>query len=342
MNDVGMSASATSESIASLLQLSTNFIVSRGVQVAVELGIPDRMGDGETSLVDLAQGTSCDPATLARLLRMLAGWGIVTDTSSGYRLTALGQFLRSEVPGSLQSWFRLSFRSYTMFDGLLESVRTGKPAFEQVYGASYFDYFAANPAEGAVFDKAMEDFGRMASGAVIDAYDFTKSGRIVDVGGGTGHYLTQILSANPASRGILFDQPHVAAAAEASLKGGNFEDRIQVAGGDFFTSVPAGGDLYLLAWIIHDWDDEDAVRILRNCRTAMKPGNRLLIVESVVPEDAEPHLSKLMDLVMLVGLGGRERTRAQYSELLANAGFTLGQVIPTKSPQSLLEATLIR
>jgi hypothetical protein len=201
----------------------------------------------------------------------------------------------------------------------------------------FFDYLATHPLEGEIFNAAMSDFGRGVAAAVVQEYDFSGVDKAVDVGGGNGSLINAILQANPWMTGILFDQPHVVEGAHKSITDAGLAKRCEIVAGDFFRTVPAGGDAYLLRWIIHDWDNDRALTILRNCRAAMKETARLLLVETVIPPGDEAHPGKLVDFVMLTALGGQERTAEEYSQLLDEAGFRLNRILSTASPMSVLE-----
>jgi hypothetical protein len=227
---------------------------------------------------------------------------------------------------------------YRAWGDLLHSVRTGAPAFPRQFGTDYFAYLAAHPEADRVFNAAMTGWTTQLATAVVEAYDFAPFGTIVDVGGSYGTLLAAILSRSPQTRGILFDQPHVATAAAEHLAAAGIADRCTAVGGDFFVAVPEGGDAYILAQILHDWDDERSVAILRQCRRAMPDHGKLLVVELVLPEGEEPFLGKWLDLHMLVLLAARERTAAQYGALFEAAGFRLRRVVPTPSGPSVVEA----
>jgi len=224
-----------------------------------------------------------------------------------------------------------------MFAEAMHSVRTGEPSFKRSVGVGLFEYLAANPREGEIFNDAMTAFGQGVVAAVVQAYDFGSGHRLVDVGGGHGTLISAILGANPSLTGVLFDQPQVAEGARRVLATAGVADRCEIHSGDFFKSVPAGGDTYVLKWIIHDWDRDRAVAILRKCHGAMNQTGRILLIETVIPGPDEPHPGKIMDFVMLLGLGGQERTEEQYADLLQEAGFALSRVVPTASPMSIIE-----
>ncbi|MEP7223397.1 MAG: methyltransferase [Actinomycetota bacterium] len=226
------------------------------------------------------------------------------------------------------------------FEEPLASLRTGRPAFETVFGADFFGYAAANPAWGREFDTAMTEITGETARSVATAYRFDGVRRIVDVGGGRGILLATLLAEHPELRGVLVDLPHVVADARGALAEAGLKDRCDVVAGDFFDAVPDGGDAYVLSWIVHDWDDERAARILANCRRVMGDDGRLLLVEAVLPENGSSgyDFATSLDLVMLIALGGRERTATEYQRLLARAGLVLTKVVPTASPMSVIEA----
>jgi SAM-dependent methyltransferase len=228
---------------------------------------------------------------------------------------------------------------HTAWASLAHSVRTGESAFLKVYGMPHFKWLQANAEEGAIFNEAMTSLTGVAADAVTQAYDFSRVAKIVDVGGGYGLFLSKILRANPHTSGILFDLPHVAEGARRLLTAAGLNARCQVLCGDFFTSVPAGCDAYVLKHILHDWDDARCERILNHCRDAMAPGGRVLVVEMVVPPPGVPSFSRLIDLEMLaISTNGKERTEREFADLLAKSGLALARVVPTQSPYSVLEA----
>ena len=320
--------------------LSEGTVISTALSIAAELGVADLLADGPRNNDDLARSTGTHPRSLYRVLRLLASVGILNEPRPGdFALTEAGQLLRTGTPGSLRSWARmigLPFWS-KVYAQALHSVRTGEPVFHRVFRAELFEYLQMNPAEGEIFNAAMSDFSRQIAAAVVQAYDFAGVRRLVDVGGGHGALITTVLRAHPEMTGALCDLPHVAEGARTAIADAGLAQRCEIVGGDFFQSVPPGGDAYVLSWIIHDWDHARAVALLRNCRRALRDTGRLLLVESVVPPGDALHPSKLVDFVMLIGLGGQERTEEEYAALLVEAGFSLRRVIRTASPMSILE-----
>jgi O-methyltransferase domain/Dimerisation domain len=328
-----------------ILQLATAGWLSQAVSAAAALGIADELADGPRPLDHLAKAVEADPPALYRLLRVCAQAGLFAEFDGQvFALTETGSALRADGPGSMRHfamWTGLAAERHTWTE-LMRSVRTGAPAFAAVHGQEVFAYMGTHPEVLAVFDKAMTEASDQIIAPIVAAYDFSPFAAIVDVGGGHGALLAAVLAASPSARGVLFDQPGVvAAAATGPLAAAGVAGRAETAGGDFFASVPSGGDAYLLSNIIHDWDDEPAVRILGNCREAMADGGRVLLVEALLPErpgrasgyaaggsGAPPLMVSLMDLDMLVLNGGRQRTAGEFGVLLGRAGLRLSRVVP--------------
>jgi hypothetical protein len=227
---------------------------------------------------------------------------------------------------------------YRAWGDLLYSVRTGEPAFEHQFGMGVFEYFSKNPEASTVFNEAMTGWTRQVADAVVGSYDFSPFATVIDVGGNQGTLLAAILRSHSASRGILFDLPHVVASAESVLANAGVGNRCACIGGDFFEAVPTGGDVYVLAQILHDWDDGRCVAILTQCRHVMPVHGKLLIVELVLPPGDQPSFGKWLDLHMLVMATGRERTTEEYRQLLRAGGFELSRVLPTPAGASVVEA----
>lgn len=323
-----------------LLAMASGAWVTQMIQVAAELGLADALAAGERDCDELASSCDADPDALFRLLRGLASLGIFQETAPRrFALTPLAELLGSDHPQSLRQFARmLGEEHYLSWADLLHSVRTGQNAFRHRYDCSVFEWYARNPERAAIFDGAMGDFSRPETEAVLAAFDFSAIGQLVDVGGGRGELLMTVLRANPGLRGVVFDQPHV---LEPVTVPADLEDRLELVGGDFFASAPAGADAYLLKHILHDWHDDACRTILRHIRTAMAPGGRVLILEQVIPPGNEPFPGKLLDLNMLVMTeGGRERTPGEYALLLESAGLTLRRIHPTASAMSVVEAMM--
>jgi SAM-dependent methyltransferase len=312
--------------------------VTQAIYVASEIGIADLLASGPRSAVELARETGAHGASLYRLLRALASVDLFREDEKGrFSLTPLGTLLASDAPGSKRSLARMAGAEfYRSWDGLLSSVKTGAAAFDQVFGDSFIQYMRANPDRWRIYDDAMTGIHDAETIPVLDAYDFGSFRTIVDVGGGNGMAIAAALRRHPGARGVLFDLPDVVERARQVVADRGVSNRLRFVGGDFFQSVPPSGDAYLLRHVIHDWEDGDAVAILRNCREAMQSGGRVLVVETVIPSGNGPCFGKWLDLMMLV-VGGRERIREQYDSLFSAAGLRLARVVPTAHEVSILE-----
>lgn len=331
-----------------LLEMLDGYRVVQALYVAAELGIPDLLKDGPKHSDDLARATATHPRSLRRLLRALASLDVLEEIDGGrFTLTPIGDQLRADVPDSLRAAvvFYGGRRHWTAWAGLLESVKSGATTFGARSPTAFFEMAARDPAGATIFNEAMAALTGPVNVAVIAAYDFSGIGTLVDVGGGYGALLTGILAANPELRGILFDIPPVADSARSRIEAAGLAHRCEVVGGDAFAAVPTGGDAYILKWVIHDWNDELSGTILTNCRKAMRDGGKLLLVERVVSQRAEPSAGAatkfLADLNMLLLTGGCERTEDEYRALLAAAGFQLTRIVPTSTPNSVIEAVAV-
>jgi O-methyltransferase domain len=327
-----------------LTQLIFGKWVSMAVAVAAKLRLADKLIAGPKSVADLATETNTHTESLYRLMRALASVGVFTSDDAGkFALTPVGELLRSGVKGSMRGVadYCGSVWSWRAWEAAETSVRTGRTAFNEVFGEGCFDYLAKHPTEQAVFDEGMTGFSAAEADAVVAAYDFGGFGTLIDVGGGHGHLLGTILKKTPKLRGVVFDAQHVVAGAPARLAEMGVADRCQAEGGDFFKAIPAGGDAYILKHIIHDWNDADSGTILRNIRKVAKLGTKLLLVELVIPPGDVPHPGKLLDLEMLIVASGKERTEAEYAKLVADAGFRLTRIVPTQGPASVVEAEAV-
>jgi len=323
------------------MQLSTGYIASTCVYLAVKLRIPDRLAEAPRSCADLARELNVNEDALYRVLRTLASLGLFEEKGSrtfGNNLAT--SILRAQTPGSMYDmalWMTDPFH-FQVYVNALHSVQTGKPVVEKTFGVPVFEYFQKNREESEVFNNAMTMFSGMVIPAVLDVYDFSGIGTIVDIAGGHGRVLTAILQKYPSMRGVLFDLEHVLAGARPAIESLGLSDRCRTVSGDFFKKVPDGGDAYIMKHIIHDWDDDRATAILKNIRSAMNRGGRVILIESVVTPGSQPDFAKIIDLEMLLMPGGRERTEQEFRDLFAGAGFELTRVIPTKSPLSVIEA----
>lgn len=325
---------------AVLRQVMTSYIVPQTLFVAAKLGLADQLAGGAKGGDDLAREIGADPGALRRLLRALAAIGVLVQDGERYGLTATGECLRRGVPGSLHSFVLIAGgEQYRAWGDLLHSLQTGRAAFDHAFGVGYYDYLAAHPEEAALFDESMRETGQESFQPVCDAYDFSGVTTVVDVGGGNGSLIAAVLQANPELRGILFDLPHVVRDAAPALAAAGIADRCEVVGGDFFAAVPAGGECYMLARTLMNWDEGRVLTVLRNCRRVMPPAGRLLVVEPVLPAGSVSAADAFNDLHLLVMGGGRMCTEAEFRLLLAEAGFSLTRVLPTAARMSLIEAS---
>ena len=323
-----------------MMQLITGYWMSQAVGVAAHLGIADAVASGSRTSNELGKAVGADPSSVYRLMRLLASIGVFEQQSDDcFALNPLGETLLSAGPGSVRN-FAITETApghWLPWGRLVDSVRTGQPMARETLGMELFDWYAQNPDEAAFFTAAMGNLSALTAGELVRVYDFSNAQKVIDVGGAHGILLEAVLLANPAAQGILYELPHVIATAGENLDP-RVKARCELISGDFFKSVPEGGDVHLLKQIIHDWDEERAARVLTNCRDALVPGGKLLLVEMVVPADNRPDFAQAMDLNMLAILGGRERTEAEYRALLEASGFKLERVIATHSPFSVIEA----
>jgi hypothetical protein len=341
-----MSASAqmmdvNKEAAMKMIGIISGFWVSRVVYIAAKLGLADQLKDTAKTASEVAEATDTHAPSLYRVMRALAGAGIlVEDEEKRFSLTPLGATLRSDVPFSLRALAtsELGEVHYPSWGALLHTVKTGERAFDQVFGTDCWDYFAKHPEYAQIFNQSMTEVTRVVEPAVTLAYDFSSFAKIVDVGGGHGTLLTSILKKNPASKGVILDAPQVVAGAKERIETEGLAERCEAVGGNFFEAVPEGGDAYIMKHIIHDWDDKEAIAILKNCRGAIKEGGKVILIESVIPKGNEPSLAKFGDLVMMLIPGGRERTADEFAALFEAAGFRLERIIPTESPMCVIEA----
>ena len=326
-----------------MIQMGTAYWLSSLVHAAAKIGLADHLADGQRSAADLAGVTRTNPRALHRFMRTLASFGVLKQNDDDtFGLTELGATLRQNAPGAARSTVLTMAGSWAWrsFGDLEYSLATGKPAMDKVCGMGIFDYLAQHPDEASLFSESMVGIHGGEPPAVAAAYDFSTIGTIVDVGGATGNMLGHILARHPQPKGVLFDRPHVVSEAPALLRAHGVADRVTIKEGNFFESVPGGGDAYILSHIIHDWTEAQCHTILGNCRKAMTTGAKLLIVEFVLPEGDTPHFGKIVDMVMLTIPGGEERTAAEYRTLLAAAGLKMTRVFPTASDVSIVEAEL--
>jgi hypothetical protein len=328
-------------STRTLLSLLSSTWVAQAIFIAAKLGIADMLYPGAASCTELAAATKVHAPSLHRVLRALASIGLFAGDAQGrFALTPLAELLRSDALGSLRAYaIMVGERWVWQSWGDIEySVRTGQPAFEHVFGALLFDYYTPHPEAGRVSADALNSLSAADNAAIVAACGFPESGTVIDVGGGQGTLLAAIMAANPGLQGVLFERPAVLEMARLRLAAAGVGTRCELVGGDFFAGVPGGGDFYLMKKVIHDWSDEAARSILACCRAAMPAAARLLLAEQVMPEDNQPSAAKWLDLLMLVYAGGRERTEAEYRNLLAAVGFAINRILPTVASIRVIEA----
>jgi ubiquinone/menaquinone biosynthesis C-methylase UbiE len=328
-----------------LARLMDGYLTTQLLYVAAKLGVADVLGENPQTAASIASTVGAEPNALYRVLRGLAAEGVLDELEDGrFGLTALGSALRIDAQGALRGAIIARGDIYFLAAAdLLDAVREGEVAFERAYGSNLFEYLSEYPELGTVFQQSMSDRSRQEAVDVVASYDFDRFRRLVDVGGGTGILLEAILSKTPHLRGVLLDRPAVIEQAKTRLEATGLAERCEFVAQDFFVSVTPG-DALLLSRVIHDWSDEDALRILTNCHRALEDGGTLLLVEAVLPKRARDVPAAIrMDLNMLMLLHGRERTAAEFELLLTEAGFQLSRIVPTNSPVglSIIEATKI-
>lgn len=326
---------------AAMLEMIVAGWTSQAVTVAAQLGVADALADGPLPIDDLAARVDANPDALRRLMRALISRGIFRRRRDGrYELNALAHTLRSDAPVSMDPAARFygSQEQRERWTLLVDSIRTGDGVVAELRGKESFDYFDENPELAELFNQTMTSVSKLTDATVVAGYDFSVYPTIVDVGGGHGPLLAAVLATAPGSRGILYDLPSVVADAPGVLRAQGVADRIQIIEGSFFDRVPSGGDAYILKNIVHDWPDEKAVQILRNVRAAVGSRAYVLLIEFVIPEHDRDFPGKWVDLEMLLNLGARERTAADYRKLLGEAGFRMTRVTQTASPLSVVEA----
>jgi hypothetical protein len=334
-NDTGAPPSAT------ILDLVTGVWAAQAAATAARLGVPDQLASGPKTADELAPLVDAHPGALYRLLRALASTGVLATAPGGrFALTPVGECLRSEVPGSMRAFLvaETAPGHWLPWGRLEESVRSGSPATQAALGTSIWEYYESHREEALDFSAAMAGITAMGIQAVLAAYSFAGAERIVDVGGAHGSVLAAVLKAVPGARGVLFDLPHVVAAAGPALEAAGVAGRVERVGGSFFENVPEGGDVYIMKHILHDWNDEECVRLLRGVAGRMAPNGRVVAIEMPIVDGGPPSPAPLLDVNMLVMLTGKERTPDEYAALFAASGLKLTSVTPTASPFAVLEA----
>lgn len=325
----------------SLRERIMGFRTAQMIHVAAKLGLADQLAERPRTPEELAHLVGADAQALQRLLRALASLGIFAEDAAGaYNLTAQAALLRSDAPGSLRNIALLYGEEWMWqtYGALMHSVRTGQPAFLRVHGQTLYGYLQEHPRAAAQFNAAMSGLSGQEIAAILAAYDFAGVDTVVDIGGGQGALVAGLLRAHPHLNGTVFDLPSVVAGAAQLFHEAGVADRARSHAGDFFDDVPRGGDLYLMKSVLHNWDDEDALRILGTCRAAMGAAARLLVIERVIAPGNQPSEAKLFDINMMTVAGGRERSADEYRALLAKAGLVLRRVIATAAPLSIIEA----
>ncbi len=322
-----------------LSQMIFGFVTSKAIHVAAKLNLADLIAShGAMNCSELADKTGADATSIHRLLRALASNDIFIEDEQGkFSLTPLADCLREDSANSAKA-MALSAGSvfYKAYNEFLYSVQTGERGFERAYGMGPFEYLSSHPEEGKIFDQMMTDFHGGETQPMIENYDFSVFKTVVDVGGGNGEVISAVLNNNRNVNGILFDLPEVINRSQGMIAGSGLGNRCIAKGGNFFEAVPSNGDAYILRHIIHDWNDTDAITILKNCKKAMNPGGKVLIVEAVIPKGNDPHPFKWLDLTMLM-IGGKERTKEQFEHLFSQAGLHLKRIIPITPAISIVE-----
>ena len=325
-----------------ITQMIFGFVPAKAIHIAANLNLADLIAtEGPMTASQLAQKTGSHEESLYRVLRALCSNGIFEENAQGkIALTPMAECLQEDHPESMKAMAisagGLFYKSYTE---LPYSVQTGKAGFEKALGMGPFDYLTKNPEEGKTFDRAMTNFHGGETQPMIDHYNFSTFDTVVDIGGGNGDVLSSVLTQNPGIKGVLFDMPAVVERAKANIANNGLTARCQLHGGNFFESVPSG-DAYILRHIIHDWNDQDATAILNNCRKAMNPGAKVLVVEAVIPKGNEPHPFKWLDITMLM-IGGKERTSDQFEQVFSKAGLRITRIIPITPAISIVEGVVI-
>ncbi len=328
-----------------LLQLSTGFVFTAVLYPIAKLKIADLLADGPKPVTEHAQKTGSNADALYRVLRFLASAGVFAEAKGRvFAQTPMSEFLRADAPASLRDMviFLGNGFHFKVWSEMSYSIATGKPAVERVFGKPAFEAILDDPESAYEFNMAMTCFSRQIAPALLEAYDFSGIGTLMDVAGGHGAILCEVLSRYPRMKGILFDMPNVIQEANCHICDLKMDHRCQTVAGNFFETIPAGADAYYMQHIIHDWADEPALKILGNCRRALtgRKDGRIIVVDAVIPETSEPHPAKWLDLEMLMMPGGRERNESEWRELMRKAGFEITRIVPMKAAESVIEARI--
>jgi hypothetical protein len=311
--------------------------ISKPIYAAAELGIADLLSEGPKSIYELATESQTHAPSLYRMMRALASVGIFSETEpKHFKLTPMAELLKSGAMRSTALMFNAEWSDEAWLY-FLNSIKTGGTAFEKAHGMPVFEWLEENPGAAQVFNEANALKAASSHREIVDVYDFSGFSKITDIGGGLGSLMAEILVANHSIEGVVADIPSVIEEARKYIRARALENRCQAVECDMFKQIPQGSDAYLLSHILHDWPDEECLEILKNCHQAMKTGEKLLIIEIVIPPGNQPSIGKLLDLEMMVTTGGRERTEEEYRTLLASTGFELSQIIPTNASVSMVE-----
>jgi hypothetical protein len=329
---------------AILMQMLFGTLMQQSIRAAAKLGIADLLVGQSQTAAELADKTKSHYPSLYRVLRVLASVGIFAENSAGrFELTPMANLLRNDAPNSMRDFAIMQGEEWNLRGAaeLMHTIKTGATAQSKAHGMELFEFLSQHPQDEVLFNRAMTSYSLAAIPAIVEAYDFSGFHRIIDIAGGHGILLSGILKANLHGQGVLFDLPSVIAGASELLEKEGVGNRVESIAGDFFHSVPPGGDAYILKNIIHDWNDEQSISILKNIQSVMNATSKVLLIELIIPEGNEPSLSKLVDLQMLVTTGGKERTEDEFRRILEASGLRLTKIYPTKSPLSLIEAERI-
>ena len=325
---------------ARLMQFILGKWISKPIYVVAQLGIADLLTNGPESIETLAEKSETHAPTLYRVMRALAGAGIFTEVGNRcFELTPMAECLRAGVMRSIALMFHADWHDKA-WDHLLYGVKTGKTPFDQAHGKPVFEWFQDHPEAARIYNEANALKAMNSHRKIVDAYDFSDINILTDVGGGYGNLMAEILIAYPDLQGVVADLSSVVQAAKVAIQARGLDKRCRVVKCDYFKEIPAGSDAYLMSHILHDWDDEHCHVILSNFKRAMGPGSKLLIVEDIIPDGNAFSIGKLLDLEVFVMGGGRERTEAEFKELLEVCGFKLSRIVPTQESISVIECFL--
>jgi hypothetical protein len=335
------------QDVERVMQLAMGMGITAALQPIVRIGVPDVLANGPLAVSEIAAKTDSNPDALYRVMRLLASVGVFTESPGRvFALTPVSELVRSDVPGSMRNmvlWVSNRFH-FRVWSEMAHSIKTGQPAVEKVCGQSCFDAIFADPEVAYDFNTAMSGFSRQIAPVLLDSYDFSAIGTLMDIAGGHGAILCEVLNKYPKMNGILFDLPNVIQEANCHICSLKLEDRCQTLAGDFFKGIPAGADAYYMQHILHDWADEPALKILGHVHHALegRKDGRLIVVESLLREDSAPSPAKWLDLEMLLMPGGRERTEKEWRDLFARANFEITRIVPFKGMDSgVIEARAV-